>query len=563
MTATLAPEVPYPRAMERFPTLRQSLLGAFDLCALEARLGQEFEYLDSLDEVLADDEPRMQWHTHPQARGTIFHRWAARLLDLLAVLDQDGLADEVECKVEQRKDGSIKSGCGLRPNELEPDEPDGDVATVHGRAIPIEPYGEAKPCPMCGKPLERVPLTEEALDLLVDTLRQDEVTVENVVRVPQREAKDLEWIVCKFAREQRFAIGNFVGSEERLEAELEYPNPHGGVVRRKLTGQLDALFWEQMDGGLHAYVLDWKDTWAIPAATTISREGYWQQRFYAWLVMRNQPEVQRVTLEEVYVRYSGGEDGEDNHRKATITRDKLPLIERQLAVVAEAFDRAWEAFEDLRAFQGEHGEEELAENPMLQKRERILERRVRALFAPTPGGHCNWCPLPHKCPIVDDVRVHGTARTFEDAKRIAGELAVIARAKKHRETALRGWLDEHRTAAVDKPVKDDGEKLRVYTDRPAGLPDGVPLQQAKGKKSYALVEGKRQSKPDREQVEELLEDAAKGRKIKLDDYYRSTTSVSMRLVEERVPTDEAAALTPEVEEALARSLERLERIRAA
>jgi hypothetical protein len=278
--------------------------------------------------------------------------------------------------------------------------------------------------------------------------------------------------------------------------------------------------------------------------------------------MMQNPKIQRVTLREVYVRYKAGESGRDNHREATITRAKLPLIERQLAVVAESFDRAWESFEDLRSFEAEYagllGDD--ADKALIM-RHKVLQRRVKALFSPSPGGHCNYCPLPHRCPIVDEVRVHGTTRTFEDAKRIAGELAVINRAKKHRENALKGYLEKNRTAPVDKATEDDEVRLRTYTDKPPGLPDGVPLKHAKGNKSYALVEGTRKAKPERETVEELLECARAGQQIDLDDFYREATSTTLRLVEEKVPTDEAAVLSPQIEEALAHALKRLERMR--
>lgn len=533
----VAPEVPFPKALKRFPRLRQSLLGSFDLCALEARLAQEYEYIGDLD-----DPDRLQWHTHPQARGTIFHRWAAKLLDLLAALDQDALADTVQCAYER---------CRARPND---DRDEGDTGPE---------YQEGNTCPVCRiGSLRRVPLTEEALDMLVETLRCADVPIEDIVRVPQRHVKDLEWVVCKFAREQRFTIASFVAAEERMSATLTYPNPFGGVVERELTGQIDAWFLEQLeDGSWHAIVNDWKDTWAIPGATTISTEGYWQQRFYAWLVMMNYPDVSKVTLREVYVRYRAGDSGRDNHREATISRDKLPLIERQLAVVAEAFDRAWESYEDWRALKAEHDGDDMP--PEVAEQLGVLAKRMRVMFLPTPGGHCNYCPLPHRCPIVDDVRVHGTIRTLEDAKRIAGELAVIKRAAKHREQGLRGYLEHERSAPVDRATADDKVKLRTYTDKPGGLPEGVPLKQAKGRKAYALVEGTRRSRPDREEMEALMEDAKQGKPVDLDGLYREATSVTMRLVEERVPTDEAAVLSPDVEEALRHGLERLERMRAA
>ena len=56
---------PYPNAVAAYPTLRQSRLATFDRCALSAHI---------------DDEYRRDWSSHPQARGTIFHRVAAKCL---------------------------------------------------------------------------------------------------------------------------------------------------------------------------------------------------------------------------------------------------------------------------------------------------------------------------------------------------------------------------------------------------------------------------------------------------------------------------------------------------
>lgn len=62
-------DVPYPKALERFPTLRQSLLASFDACAMQARMDMDY---------------RQGWSGHPQARGTIAHRAIARCLEVMA-----------------------------------------------------------------------------------------------------------------------------------------------------------------------------------------------------------------------------------------------------------------------------------------------------------------------------------------------------------------------------------------------------------------------------------------------------------------------------------------------
>lgn len=58
-------DVPYPTAVERYPRIRQSTLSKFDDCALSAKF-----YLDH----------EQGWNGHPQGRGIIFHRFAAKAL---------------------------------------------------------------------------------------------------------------------------------------------------------------------------------------------------------------------------------------------------------------------------------------------------------------------------------------------------------------------------------------------------------------------------------------------------------------------------------------------------
>ncbi len=501
-------DAPYPRALARFPTLRQSLLGAFDLCHLEPLMELEGHYIGGLD-----DPDRIQWSSHEQARGIIGHRWVGVLLKLLSSLGQDALADDVECE-----------RCGAQPNQDDDEGPD---------------YQEGNACPVCDGTLKRVALTDVALDLLYEVQRQMDVEDRDVVTLPAHERRTLEWVVMKFAREQRFKIGNLVSIEERLEATIEYPNPVGGTVTRRITGQIDALFAERdEDGRVHAHAPDWKFTWAIPGASSISTEGYWQQRVYALLVLRNYPSVDKVTLREVYPYFGAGESGTENHREATLSRDDLPRLEQQVAVIAEAFDRTWEAFETERELRAEwDGEPELREE--LGEKLAAAQRRLRALSKPSPGNpQCGYCPAPHRCPIVESVRVHGTVRTAEDAKRVAAELVVINRSKKHREEALKVYLaaDEGERPTAEVAVSTEG--LRTFTDHPPGLPEGVEVASAKGRKVYAMVEGQRVSSPKREEVAVMLAAVARGESVNLDDYYRPVASSTLRLVEAAVPVDE-------------------------
>lgn len=71
---------PYPRAMEDFPTLRQSTLAAFDACPLSWR----FEQLYAKNFSIA-----------AAARGILFHRWAAKMMRELAAQEEERIEVDV------------------------------------------------------------------------------------------------------------------------------------------------------------------------------------------------------------------------------------------------------------------------------------------------------------------------------------------------------------------------------------------------------------------------------------------------------------------------------------
>ena len=114
----------------------------------------------------------------------------------------------------------------------------------------------------------------------------------------------------KLVTDNRFSTNRIVAVEERLIVPVSYVDPATGeVITRLITGKPDALLSELDD---IAVVLDWKLTWALPperqtadrprpaVRTPVSYEGYFQQRFYAFLVMETYPQIQAVRLREFY-----------------------------------------------------------------------------------------------------------------------------------------------------------------------------------------------------------------------------------------------------------------------
>jgi hypothetical protein len=256
-------------AVQLFPTLRQSLLGTFDNCPLS---------------TLFDLKYANGWSTHPQARGTLFHRYAAECLRLMKTYgDRDP------------RDGTS--------------------------SIPVA----------------------EALEVLYDVVRQRDVPWRDRIRCSLRDLRELRISAIKWAAENRFTVDAIIDIERRLSTTLRYDGPGGQLVERVFTGQPDVLIAKPPDG---AVVIDWKDTWALPPerverqdprdaergdADHISYEGYFQQRAYALLILHEFPAVQWVTLREFYPRKT-------KVREATVHRSQLEHIEREFAILAEDFD---------------------------------------------------------------------------------------------------------------------------------------------------------------------------------------------------------------------------------
>jgi hypothetical protein len=333
---------PYPRSLERFPTLRQSRLSTFDKCALQANFEEEY---------------RRDWSGHPQARGQILHRVFARAMGVMHEQHESRVETDVilELLYDTLRQSDVDQECPVCGKEII-DRHDGRVTCAGGHAY-----------------------------------RSD------LVNIPFREIKDLRWEAVKFANDNEFDIENLVDIEHRLSATLTYPGLDGHRVSRTLTGQLDVLFVAG-DEDEEAIVIDYKSTWDIPAPSEVGFEGYFQQRFYAWLVMKCYPAIMRVTTREHYTRFSA-------FREATVHRGELDDLELEFAALAERFDRAFEQ-----------------EN-----------------FPPSPGRHCQLCPRPGACPIFPGVRQEGQITDDEMAKKVAGEALVAKAAYDMRMKALRAW----------------------------------------------------------------------------------------------------------------------------
>lgn len=377
--------------VQRLPAIRQSTLSSFDDCALSA-------FFD-----LAHGQG---WSTHPQARGTIMHRAIA------------------EC-----------------------------LRTMKG---PPGSTGE-----------DTIPVSE-ALEILHETLRQEKmydpeagekvpVPVEEIVRVPLRQVSELRRFISKFAADNSFDVASIVDIEKPLEATAVYAHPETGeVMERVLRGTLDCLMFKPPAGAL---VIDWKDTWGLPPdhseqaqrgeeddGSGLSWHGYFQQRFYAWLVMKNYSRIESVTLREFYIRHT-------EPRPATVHRKRLHLIEQEMALLAHDFDLAvaqgaprWPyklmatiapgAPEELR------GAYEAGTITVEDLPQEYVHPSV-GRWKPSPGKHCGFCLRPGACPIEDSARGEGAIKSKAMAERYAAEMEVIDAVRNHRLKALKVWCEAH------------------------------------------------------------------------------------------------------------------------
>jgi hypothetical protein len=387
----IAPAEPlsWEAVLERWPTIRQSLASNYDDCNLSAWFSMKYAN---------------GWSTTPQARGTIFHRTAA---EILRTMRQQ------------------------------------NVQTIPRR---------------------------EALAILLEVCHQRGVPAEDIVRVPMRQMPELRMAVDKFAKDNQFSTHRIVDIERKLSAEITYADEHGEVRRRTITGTLDALLFDpapaagQGDG---AIVIDWKDTWALPPVPQdaesqgyddeelkgLSYHGYFQQRWYGYLVMRNYRNVSRVTLREFYPRKT-------KVRKATVHRHQMEDIEQEIAVVVHAMDRA--------LMQGKPN--------LTPGADGMVDIDALGWWKPQPGKHCGFCNKPTACPIEEDVRVAngGAATSQQSIETWAARWLVADRIRKIARESIKAWVDvgnppptvrwsKGRAVLGWMTIKGGGRKFGAYT----------------------------------------------------------------------------------------------------
>jgi hypothetical protein len=280
-------DAPYPRALALFPEVRRSLLENFDTCGLSASF---------------DIKYRQGYSTPPQARGTMFHRFAAECFRVMAR--------------QSAKRIPVGEALAILADVIRQDEVDRECLKCHSSNIAPGLVKGTWQGALNGR-LRRCAACEHRFPT-------------DFVNLPSREVASLFITAKKFAHDNSWSIENLVDVEQRLKAVIAY-SKDGVKVERVFTGQLDALFVEP--GDTHAIVIDHKDTFAIPAPKEVSEEGYFQQIAYAILVLLNYDSIQKVTLREFYPRFS-------ETREAVVERRELADYLDFFGALIERFDRA-------------------------------------------------------------------------------------------------------------------------------------------------------------------------------------------------------------------------------
>lgn len=372
---------------------------------------------------------------------------------------------------------------------------------------------------MAERKQERIP-HQLLWDIWDDVLRQATVPVDQTHTLPAHEDALARRTLKKWAGDNWFTIADVYAVEERLTATVRYPDGAGGLVDRILTGQLDLLLVDP--SGTHATVVDYKDTWKLPARRgsededlyddgaadepdRLSLEGYFQQQFYAMLLF-SQPEfrgLQSVTLRENYIRRS-------RTREAPIWRHQLPALVAYFAATAERFDRCYEA-------------------SIVTRRQRVRKRPLATVAQwgePSPGAHCSYCPGAMDCPVPREAREEGMIATPAEAQTIAGILIRAKRVVAMCERSLRTWADHEGPVRVRDGKRDRffGFLERERVERPtlrqvsdAMLAGRDPRDLYKRKVSTAFTDFSADDAPreiDPDAVVELFEAAAEKAKTR-------------------------------------------------
>lgn len=256
--------------------------------------------------------------------------------------------------------------------------------------------------------------------------------------LPSDEREDLLWLARGFCH-FKWNATRVLALEERLEVGL------GGLDGqiRPVTGQPDVLMSDPPRG---LVIVDYKSGRSRPPSPRgqrdveyaegkqyLSERGHFQLDCYGMLALHAFPTMDYVILRELHLRTA-------QVREATLRREELPRVERELALHAQMLERA------------------------------IDEGPKSELFRPRAGAHCaRQCPVSRSCPIPREQRGVGAIATDKQQDEASEAFAVVHA----QQELLRKQLKERHEATGRAGQLSDGKQVRWHENGSGGRSFGI------------------------------------------------------------------------------------------
>jgi len=184
-----------------------------------------------------------------------------------------------------------------------------------------------------------------------------------------------------------------------------------------------------------AVITDYKTDWQLRTQADV--EADFQLAVYAWLVSLEYPQVDTFTVRLDFVRHGVV-------RETTLDAGRVAQVEGQVLGLINQVEHAL----------------------------------ARGKFTPRPGHFCAWCGYSNQCPAAKTIPADvGMIMSDEDARKVAGELAVLERQVAVRKEALKQWCNQN------GPVEVNGVKWGfhlVESRTIEDVPEFVRLMQEAG-----------------------------------------------------------------------------------
>lgn len=262
---------------------------------------------------------------------------------------------------------------------------------------------------------------DQALEVMWEVLAQRDVSSEEVLTIPPEERLNLRQFVVRFASDYEWEPTRILTNPETgrpmIEERLHHTITCEDGVERTLTGSPDVVLRESSDG---IVVVDFKSGWGPPKAQRgdqevdptdkaarryLTERGHYQLDAYGLLALSRFPRAQTVTLWEIHPRSS-----ED--RKATLDRDELHEVERQVGVDLMLMDRG------------------------------VSEGTDSEVWKPVPGTkQCGWCVNRKACPKATEALDTLVVLDAEQAADLAGRVEAVTPYRTELIDSLKAWVD--------------------------------------------------------------------------------------------------------------------------